>query len=92
MSTPHLMPVGVHDVLPNAASRLRGVESLLLNQWEAAGFALTYPAFLEFEQPGATHTAPAFRLLDPLSLNPMRVRSDITPQVARIAASSTVPE
>ncbi|WP_119460233.1 ATP phosphoribosyltransferase regulatory subunit [Rhodospirillaceae bacterium SYSU D60014] len=87
-----LLPAGLRDILPpDAAFEARVVERLLAG-FTAQGYAQVKPPLIEFEESllsgaGAAMTAHTFRLMDPVSQRMMGLRADITPQVARIAAT-----
>lgn len=87
-----LLPAGLIDLLPPEAER----EALLVEAMMAAfalhGYERVKPPLLEFETgllagSGAAVAEQTFRLMDPVSQRMMGLRADITPQVARIAAS-----
>ena len=64
----------------------------MLDCFSAHGYERIKPPLLEFEEGlldgvGAVHAEQTFRLMDPASQRMLGVRADITPQVARIAAS-----
>ena len=67
------------------------VESLI-GCFETHGYERVKPPLVEFEDslfsgPGAAMTESTFRLMDPVSRRMMGVRTDVTVQVARIAAT-----
>ncbi len=89
---PSLLPQGLRDVLPPDAAH----ESLILGQltqgFTSWGYQRVDPPLLEFEDtllegPGAKMAAQTFRLMDPQSQRIMGARADMTPQIARIAAT-----
>ncbi|MFM2044423.1 MAG: putative phosphoribosyltransferase regulatory subunit [Pseudomonadota bacterium] len=60
--------------------------------FHAHGYERVKPPLVEFEEallsgPGAALAQQTFRIMDPVSQRMMGVRSDMTTQVARIAAS-----
>ena len=87
-----LLPTGLRDVLPpDAAFEARVVERLLA-RFASHGYQQVKPPLIEFEESllsgaGAAMAAHTFRLMDPISQRMMGLRADITPQVARIAAT-----
>ena len=87
-----LLPAGLRDVLPPFATFEANVIEQLMSRFEASGYARIKAPLVEFEEgllsgPGAAMTADTFRLMDPVSQRMMGVRADMTPQVARIAAT-----
>jgi ATP phosphoribosyltransferase regulatory subunit len=87
-----LLPAGLADTLPPAAERDLGIVARLLAVFAAQGYRLVKPPLVEFEETLLTGTGAAmsphcFRLMDPISQRMMAVRPDLTPQVARIAAT-----
>ena len=89
---PGLLPQGLRDILPpDAAFEARAVERLLAS-FAAHGYERVKPPLIEFEDgflkaAGADVARHTFRLMDPESRRMLALRSDITPQVARIAAT-----
>lgn len=87
-----LLPTGLQDLLaPQAAQEAAAVEALIAT-CSAFGYERIKPPLLEFEETlfegtGAAVAQQSFRLMDPISQRMMALRADITPQVARIAAS-----
>lgn len=87
-----LLPAGLHDVLPNDAALEAAAVERLMGEFASHGYQRVSPPLMEFEGnllsgPGASMAAQTFRLMDPLSQRMMALRADITPQMARIAAS-----
>jgi len=87
-----LLPAGLQDVLASAAAQEAEVVRGLVATCGAFGYERVEPPLLEFEDslfagPGAQVADSTFRLMDPLSQRMMGLRADITPQVARIAAT-----
>jgi ATP phosphoribosyltransferase regulatory subunit len=87
-----LLPAGLADALPPTAERDRDVVARLLAAFAARGYRLVKPPLVEFEETllsgtGAAMSQHCFRLMDPVSQHMMAVRPDLTPQVARIAAT-----
>lgn len=87
-----LLPSGMIDLLPPEAEQEAKAISILMKKYAAFGYQLIKPPLVEFEDslfaegPGAALAEETFRLMDPNSHRMMGVRSDMTPQIARIAA------
>jgi ATP phosphoribosyltransferase regulatory subunit len=93
MGNKALLPSGLVDLLPpDAACEAQTVE-LLIQEFEALGYERVKPPLAEFEismfaqDPGERIASETFRLMDPYSQKMMALRSDATPQIARIAGS-----
>ena len=89
---PALLPTGLRDLLPPEADAEAALAEALLARFAAQGYERVKPPFVEFEEgllsgAGAGLADQTFRLMDPVSHRMMAVRSDLTPQIARIAAS-----
>lgn len=87
-----LLPAGLSDTLPPDAAREADVVERLIGRFAAYGYARVKAPLIEFEDgllsgPGAAMAAHTFRLMDPVSQRMLGVRADITPQIARIAAT-----
>lgn len=87
-----LLPEGLEDELPPAAEQEARVVTQLIDRFTAHGYLRVKPPLIEFEEslasgPGAAQATAMFRLMDPASHRMMAVRSDMTVQVARIAAT-----
>ena len=87
-----LLPAGLQDVLPPDAAHEAAIAARLLAIFAGHGYERVKPPFVEFEESllsgtGAALANQTFRLMDPISQRMMAVRSDVTPQVARIAQS-----
>lgn len=86
------LPLGVRDFLPRAAARRREIAERLLAVFESWGYArIITPAYecadvLE-RGLGADARAAAIRFVEPASGEVVALRTDITPQVARVVAS-----
>ncbi len=90
--TPALLPTGLRDLLPPEAGAEAALAESLLTCFAAQGYERVKPPLVEFEESmlsgaGAGLADQTFRLMDPASHRMMAVRSDLTPQIARIAAS-----
>ncbi len=89
---PALLPAGLRDLLPpDAQTEAASVETLMA-VFASHGYTRVKPPLLEFEDSllagaGAALSDQVFRVLDPDSHRMMAVRADITPQIARIAAT-----
>ena len=89
---PALLPTGLRDLLPPDAGAEAALAEALLARFAAQGYERVKPPLVEFEDSmlsgaGAGLADQTFRLMDPASHRMMAVRSDLTPQIARIAAS-----
>ena len=87
-----LLPEGLEDRLPPGAAVAARVTRSVLDVMDSHGYDRVQPPSIEFEKSLASRMAGVqprrmFRFTDPLSLRMMALRSDITPQVARIAAT-----
>lgn len=91
-----LLPEGLEDRLPLEAARITAAMRACLAVLEAHGYDRVRPPLLEFEASLAGRMAGVavgegramFRFVDPASLRTLALRSDMTPQVGRIAATS----
>lgn len=86
-----LLPEGITEVLPDDAARLERLRRKLLDTFDAWGYQLVIPPFVDFLDSlltGSGHDLDlqTFKLTDQLSGKLLGVRSDMTPQVARIDA------
>jgi ATP phosphoribosyltransferase regulatory subunit len=89
---PALLPTGMHDLLPPEAEIEAQVVSQLMTSLAAHGYERVKPPLVEFEETlfagaGATMATATFRMMDPVSHRMIGVRADMTPQIARIAAT-----
>lgn len=84
------MPAGSKVFLPNQAERKRRVETRLLEVFARWGFRqIVTPAF-DLYEPGAggqVRDAQTFRLVDRETGGLLALRSDVTPQIARLAGT-----
>src|SRR5438132_1802417 len=92
--TPHpaLLPTGIPDLLPPEAEAEAAVVSRLMATLAAHGYERVEPPLVEFEETlfsgaGAAMATATFRMMDPISHRMIGVRADMTPQIARIAAT-----
>lgn len=88
-----LLPEGLEDRLPASAARITTAMRACLDVLHAHGYDRVRPPLLEFERSLASRmrglrTQAMFRFVDPASLRTLALRSDITPQVGRIAGTS----
>ena len=89
---PALLPTGMHDLLPPEAEIEAQVVARLMATLAAHGYERVKPPLVEFEETllsgaGAAMANATFRMMDPASHRMIGVRADMTPQIARIAAS-----
>ena len=87
-----LLPAGLRDVLPPRAEWEAQASEKLIASFAAQGYARVKPPLIEFEETllagsGQDLAGQMFRVMDPVSQRMMGLRTDITLQVARIAAS-----
>ena len=88
-----LLPEGLEDRLPQSAAAAARIERAVLSALDAHGYDRVRPPLIEFMQSIArrmdgVRTRKLFRFVDPKSLRTLALRSDMTPQVGRIAATS----
>src|SRR5260370_41794176 len=89
---PALLPAGLYDLLPPEAEIEAEVTARLMGVLAAHGYERVKPPLVEFEETllseaGATMASDTFRTMDPASHRMIGGRADMTPQVARIAAT-----
>lgn len=86
-----LLPNGFVDVLAPAANAEAIAVSILMDKFLAFGYQRIKPPLAEFETSLIADNDQlgdqTFRVMDPVSHRMMGIRSDITPQIARIATS-----
>lgn len=87
-----LLPAGLQDLLPPDAAHEAAVLERLVAAFASFGYERVKPPLMEFEETllsgaGNAVAKESFRLMDPVSQRMMALRADITPQVARIAAT-----
>jgi len=90
--TRDLLPEGLEDRLPQAAAAAARVTRAAIDVMESHGYDRVQPPMMEFEKSLASRMEGVqprrmFRFVDPASLRTLALRSDITPQVGRIAAT-----
>ncbi|MEO0591081.1 MAG: ATP phosphoribosyltransferase regulatory subunit, partial [Pseudomonadota bacterium] len=88
-----LLPVGLADRLPACARAITLAMRTALDRVESHGYDRVRPPLLEFEaslgsRMAGVETNRMFRFVDPASLRTLALRSDITPQIGRIASTS----
>ncbi len=87
-----LLPAGFRDMLPpEAETEAASVESIMA-AFAAHGYQRVKPPLIEYEESllaasGAAVADQTFRLMDPETHRMVGLRADMTPQVARIAAT-----
>lgn len=87
-----LLPEGLEDRLPPAAAAAARVTRAMMDVLDGHGYDRVQPPAIEFETSLASRmagieTRRMFRFVDPASLRALALRSDMTPQVGRIAAT-----
>ena len=87
-----LLPAGLQDLLPPDAAHEATILDRLVAAFASFGYERVKPPLMEFEDTllsgaGRAVAKESFRLMDPVSQRMMALRADITPQVARIAAT-----
>ena len=92
-----LLPEGLEDRLPRDAERLTGAMRAALGAMHAHGYDRVRPPLIEFETSLAERMANVatrrmVRFTDPVSLRTLALRSDMTVQVSRIAATRLAHE
>ena len=90
--TRDLLPEGLEDRLPQSAAAATRIERAALATMDAWGYDRVRPPLIEFENSMANRmdgfaTNRMFRFVDPRSLRTLALRSDMTVQVGRIAAT-----
>src|SRR5436309_5739779 len=89
---PALLPAGLYDLLPPEAQVEAEVTARLTGVLASHGYERVKPPLVEFEETllsgaGSAMASDTFRMMDPISHRMIGVRADMTPQVARIAAT-----
>ncbi len=89
---PDLLPEGLEDRLPQSMAAAERIERAVLEVLHAHGYDRVRPPLVEFERSllrrmAGLKTRHLFRFVDPVSLAMLALRSDITPQIGRIAAT-----
>ncbi|KTR85213.1 tRNA synthetase class II [Novosphingobium barchaimii] len=88
-----LLPEGLGDRLPAQAAAAGRVRRAMTDAFASHGYARVETPTIEFEKSMASRMVGVkprrmFRLVDPISLRTLSLRSDITVQIGRIAATS----
>lgn len=88
-----LLPEGLEDRLPHSAAVAARVTRAAMDVLDGHGYDRVQPPTIEFEKSLASRMAGVeprrmFRFVDPASLRTLALRSDITPQLGRISATS----
>ena len=88
-----LLPEGLEDRLPSGAAAAARVTRAAIDLLESHGYDRVQPPSIEFEKSLASRMEGVrprrmFRFVDPASLRTLALRSDMTPQVGRLAATS----
>ncbi len=88
----NLLPNGLVDLLPETAEKEADAIHALMSFFKSCGYRRVKPPLIEFEEtllqgPGQATSKHMFRMMDPKSQKMMGLRADITPQIARIAAT-----
>lgn len=94
LKTPHsLLPAGFQDLLPPESDREAYLIQRISDLYKSFGYRFVKPPLMEFEKSfranelGEALSPQAFRLMDPVSKDMLVLRADITPQIARLAAT-----
>jgi ATP phosphoribosyltransferase regulatory subunit len=87
-----LLPEGLEDRLPGSAAAAARVTRSVLDVLDGYGYERVQPPMIEFENSLASRMAGIrlrrmFRFVDPASLRTLALRSDMTPQLGRIAST-----
>ena len=86
-----LLPRGINDLLEDKSFQETFLSQSLMNIFKLNGYNKVSPPMIEFEENytlylDTTNKQNIFRVIDPISNEPMYIRNDITPQIARIAS------
>jgi ATP phosphoribosyltransferase regulatory subunit len=92
-----LLPEGLEDALPAKAGAITAAMRQVLGALDAHGYDRVRPPLIEFEKSLAgrmdgVRTRQMVRFTDPVSLRTLALRSDMTVQIGRIAATSLAAE
>ncbi len=87
------LPQGARDILPDEARRVAGVQSGVLAVFESSGFSPVITPTIEFEEVlslglDSSLKDKILKFIDPNTGKLVGIRPDITPQIARLAATS----
>lgn len=88
-----MLPDGVEEILPNEARHIENLRRQLLNLFVSWGFDLVIPPMMEFSDAlmvglGQDLEGLTYKVVDQVSGGTMAIRSDMTPQAARMDAHS----
>jgi ATP phosphoribosyltransferase regulatory subunit len=85
----YILPIGFYDLLGDEARVNQETIDLLLNSFYAAQYQLIKTPLVEFEESldNGKSDQKAFKMVDNFSGKTLVVRSDITPQIARLMAT-----
>ena len=91
-ANPALLPTGLRDLLPPEAEIEAAGVAAAMAVFASHAYRRVNPPLLEFEEgflrgSGAAVADQSFRIMDPDSHRMMVLRADMTPQIARIAAT-----
>ncbi|GAA4052203.1 ATP phosphoribosyltransferase regulatory subunit [Parerythrobacter jejuensis] len=91
-NTDDLLPIGLEDRLPTEARQVTHAMRTALQAMDSHGYDRVRPPLIEFERSLAgrmdgVQTRNLFRFVDPQSLRTLALRSDMTPQLGRIASN-----
>ncbi len=92
---PALLPAGLRDMLPPDAETEASAVEAVMDAFAGHGYQRVKPPLMEFEDSllaatGSAMSDQVFRLMDPDTHRMMAIRADMTPQIARIAATRLV--
>ncbi|RKF21804.1 ATP phosphoribosyltransferase regulatory subunit [Altericroceibacterium spongiae] len=87
-----LLPEGLADRLPPLAGQAAHIARAMLDRMDSHGYDRVHPPLIEFEKSLAgrmdgVQPRQMFRFVDPRSLRMLALRSDMTVQIGRIAAT-----
>ncbi|MBI5561921.1 MAG: ATP phosphoribosyltransferase regulatory subunit [Deltaproteobacteria bacterium] len=86
------LPQGVRDILPEEAKKISAVEDAVLSVFGRYGFSKVITPLLEYVDAlslgmGASLKDRVLKFIDPSTGRVVAIRPDITPQIARVAAT-----
>jgi ATP phosphoribosyltransferase regulatory subunit len=92
-----ILPDGVEEILPDQAWHIENLRRQLLDTYREAGYQLIIPPLVEFTDSlltgvGADLDLLTFKMVDQISGRTLGLRSDMSPQAARIDAHSLANE
>ncbi len=92
-----ILPDGVEEILPDQAWQIESLRRQLLDSYRQAGYDLIIPPLVEFTDSlltgvGADLDLLTFKMVDQISGRTLGLRSDMSPQAARIDAHSLANE